>query len=108
MRMPRGRCDTQAANRSIEISRQVASSESARSAAHYNRLDISLEFHHPHLALCPRPKPVRSAAPANGGHYGRARAKSAGSSQKLFLVHGGPSCNKQVSGVTTSRKGNAR
>lgn len=106
MTMPRSRCDTQAANRANEIPEKAASiSESARPAPHYNRLDISPEFHLSLQAPCLRPRYARPAAPANGGYDRCALAKSAGSSQKLFLVQGGASCNKQVISATSSRKG---
>jgi hypothetical protein len=106
MSTPRGRRDSPADNQATEIPGQAASSNDAvPPAAHYNRLDISPQFHLTpqsprHLLLH-----TQSTARENSGYDRRVRAASTTFPDKLFLVHGGASCHKQVSGVSPFRKG---
>src|SRR5271155_4719355 len=101
MSMPCGRCNSPAENEAIEIPGSAASSNDAvRRAAHYNRLDIAPQFRLTPKTLRLSPRHTRPAAPENRGHVRRVRAASTSSPDKVFLVHGGASSNKQVSGVT--------
>jgi hypothetical protein len=106
MSNPRGRRDTPVENQATEIPGQAASSNDAvRPDAHYNRLDISAQFHLTSQTSRLLPQHTQSTAPESSGHDRRVRAASTGAPDKLFLVHGGASCNKQVSGVSPFRKG---
>jgi hypothetical protein len=101
MRMQRGRSDTRAGIQAAGILEQRAAiSEAFRCGVHYKRLDIERLKHLSPAAVQLRVKRALSGARTNAGHDCRAFTESARRWMSFFLVRGGESCNKQVSGIT--------
>jgi hypothetical protein len=99
------RGDAEPRNRSEKIPDWNASvNELPTRAAYYNRLDFRLlyrVFRAPTLLL----QSTHAAAKKNGCDDSLVRGKPLASPTYLLLMRGGKSCNKQVWGVTRSRRG---
>jgi hypothetical protein len=101
MRKSCGRSDAWVENRIAEIPEQSAGiGEAFRCGVHYKRLDIERLKRVSPVAVQLQPQDARARARTGGGRDCGAFAVSARRWMSVFLVHGGESCNKQVSGIT--------
>jgi hypothetical protein len=106
MSTSRGRCDIRATNQSVGIPKRRAHiRESFGIVIHYNRLELAPPNRVPPPAIQLLHRPGYTVAPPAGRRGPAILAVRATPWNNLFLVHRGESCNKQVSGVSSFRKG---
>jgi hypothetical protein len=83
---------------------KAAISEAFRCCVHYKRLDIERLKRSLPVAVQVRVKRALAGARTNGGDDCGAFAETGWRWLSVFLVHGGESCIKQVSGSIRSRR----